>query len=62
MKTCPDCFRPLNEGNSPNLEECHDNGDPNSDVTCCQAFRAGIEFALKHLEYSRSEFREIIGE
>ena len=30
---CPRCFRPLNEGNSPNLEECHA-GDDDEDCQC----------------------------
>ena len=33
MPTCPKCHRPLNEGNSPNLEECHA-GDDDEDRQC----------------------------
>lgn len=33
MNTCPKCHRPINEGNSPNLEECHA-GDYDDDQQC----------------------------
>lgn len=33
MSNCPKCHRPLNEGNSPNFEECH-GGDLDDDGQC----------------------------
>ncbi len=33
MNTCPKCLRPFNEGNSPNLSECHA-GDDDEDRQC----------------------------
>lgn len=34
--TCPKCRRPVNEGNSPNVEECHE-----EDGEACEAYVAG---------------------
>ncbi len=33
MNICPKCLRPFNEGNSPNLSECHA-GDDDEDRQC----------------------------
>lgn len=32
---CPKCLRPINEGNSPNAEECHETDD---DEGVCEAY------------------------
>lgn len=34
MNYCPKCHRQINEGNSPNLEECHAEIDDDEDCQC----------------------------
>lgn len=41
-KACPTCLRPLNDGNSPNVDECTE-----PDEEACQAFRAGFLLAAR---------------
>ena len=46
---CPKCKRPINEGNSPNVEECHE-----EDGEACEAYVAGKLYgwnaALAHVQ------------
>lgn len=55
MTTCPRCHRPLNEGNSPNLEECHA-GDSDDDQQC--ELSAKIWRLKSHLNHAADTIRE----
>lgn len=58
MSTCPRCHRPINEGNSPNVEECHagdlDDEDRNCELSATiYALRCDLAAARGEIERLR---------
>lgn len=60
MNTCPKCQRPINEGNSPNAEECHETDD---DDGVCEAYAkvAEIRAAAQSILWMAKEYAEAGG-